>query len=62
VAAADLLIVVLVSLGAATWKIGAYRFDLVGVRVSVSSAGRPLLFALMLLAVRLWFDRRPPCW
>ena len=59
-AAADLLIVVLVSLGAATWKIGAYRFDLLGARVSVSSAGRPLLFALVLLGVRLWFDRRPP--
>src|SRR5262249_41959776 len=37
-----------------------YRFELLGVRVSVSSAVRPLLFALALLAIRLWFDRRPP--
>jgi len=60
VTAADLLIVVLVSLGAATWKIGAYRFDLLGVRVSVSSSARPLLLALAVLAVRLWLDRRSP--
>jgi hypothetical protein len=62
VTAADLLIVVLVCLGAAAWKIGAYRFDLLGIRVSVSSAARPLLFALVLLVVRLWLDRRTPWW
>jgi len=60
VTAVDLLIVALVCLGAATWKIGAYRFDVLGVRVSVSSAARPLLFALVLLAIRLWLDRRWP--
>jgi hypothetical protein len=62
VTAADLLIVALVCLGAATWKIGAYRFDLLGVRVSVSSAARPFAFAVLLLAIRLWLDRRSPWW
>jgi hypothetical protein len=58
--AADLLIVALVGLAAAAWKIGAYRFDLLGVRVSVSSATRPLLVAAALLAIRLSIDRRSP--
>lgn len=60
VTAADLLIAALVCLGAAAWKIGAFRFDLLGVRVSVSSAARPLAFAIGLLAIRLWLDRRSP--
>jgi hypothetical protein len=62
VTAADLLIVVLVCLAAGAWKIGAYRFDLLGVRVSVSSAARPLLFALVLLVIRVGRDRRTPWW
>jgi hypothetical protein len=60
VTAADLLIVALVCLGAASWKLGAYRFALLGVRVSVSSAWRPLLLAGVLLAIRMLLDRRPP--
>jgi hypothetical protein len=60
VAAADLLIVALVGLGAATWMVGAYRFTLLGARVSVSSAWRPLLLAAVLLAIRLLLDRRAP--
>jgi hypothetical protein len=61
-APADLIIAALVIAGAVALDIGAYRFTLAGLRVSVSSPWRPWLIAAALAAVRAWLDPRPPAW
>src|SRR5512134_2931444 len=57
--AADLLAVVLVVAGVFVLLSNDLSFRIIGTRVSVRSAWRPFLWALLVLAVRNWYVRRP---
>jgi hypothetical protein len=57
--AADLLAVVLVVAGVFVLLSNDLSFRFIGTRVSVRSAWRPFLWALLVLAVRNWYVRRP---
>jgi hypothetical protein len=58
--AADLLAVVLAILGVVVllWSDLSFRF--IGIRVSLRSPWRPVLWAVLVLAARNWYVRRPP--
>jgi len=58
--AADILIVALLILGGLSLTLGAYRFFVLGIRVSVPSPVRPWLFAAILLALRVWLSPHLP--
>jgi hypothetical protein len=57
--ASDILVAILVFAGAVAINV-SYRFEVVGIRISVGTPWRPWLWAVLLAAFRLWLDRRPP--
>jgi hypothetical protein len=58
--AADLLAVVLIVAGTFVLLSNDLSFRFIGIRVSVRSAWRPFVWAVLVLAVRNWYVRRPP--
>jgi hypothetical protein len=58
--AADVLILALVSVAGVTLWVGAFKATLFGVRLSVSSPVRPVMFAGLVLAFRWWLDPHVP--
>lgn len=58
--AADALVLALVLAGIEALRLGGYRFNLAGLRISVSDPWRPWLWASVVLALRIWWYPRVP--